>query len=197
MGEIIVTAQRRSESSSRTPVSILAISADQLTNAKVVSEQDLHVAAPGLSVRTGLSSNSLNYAIRGQSRDVFSGTRPGVLPYLNDVQIGGAGGSSLFYDLSSVQVLKGPQGTLFGRSATGGAVLFTTVKPTDEFSGYFSGLIGNYSARKIEGAVNIPIIEDSSGDALLARFAGFYDRRNGFQTNFFDPTNPRREGDYK
>ncbi|MBB5684817.1 TonB-dependent receptor [Sphingobium boeckii] len=194
--DIIVTAQRRDESLSKTPVAVSVFNSETLAKNQIVSEQDLHIATPGLSVRSGLSSNNLNYAIRGQSRDVYSGTRPGVLPYFNDVQIGGAGGASLFYDLSSVQVLKGPQGTLFGRSATGGAVLFSTAKPTDELNGYASGLLGNYGARKIEGAINLPLAQNANGSALLARVAGFYDTRNGFQTNVFDPGSPRREGDH-
>lgn len=188
--EIIVTAQRRDESLSKTPVAVAVISADTLAKAQVASEQDLRIATPGLSVRASTSSNQLNYSLRGQSQDAFSGTRPGVLPYVNEVQIGGSGGSTAFYDLQSIQVLKGPQGTLFGRSATGGAVLFTTVKPGDEFGGYVSGLLGNYGAVKVEGAVNAPL----AGESLKARVAGFYHERDGFQRNLFDGG---REGDVK
>ena len=188
--DIIVTAQRRNESLSKTPVSVAIVSGDTLAKAQVTSEQDLRIATPGLSVRATTGSNQLNYSLRGQSQDAFSGTRPGVLPYINEVQIGGSGGSTAFYDLQSVQVLKGPQGTLFGRSATGGAVLFTTVKPTDTFGGYVSGLYGNYKAVKVEGAVNAPL----AGDRLKARIAGFYQRRDGFQRNLYDGG---REGDLK
>lgn len=188
--EIIVTAQRRDESLSKTPVAVAIISSDTLARAQVTSEQDLRTATPGLSVRASASSNQLNYSLRGQSQDAFSGTRPGVLPYVNEVQIGGSGGSTAFYDLQSVQVLKGPQGTLFGRSATGGAVLFTTAKPGDDFGGYVSGLVGNYGAIKVEGAVNAPL----AGETLKARVAGFYQERNGFQRNLFDGG---REGDVK
>lgn len=104
-----------------------------------------------------------------------------MLPYINEVQIGGVGGASAFYDLQSVQVLKGPQGTLFGRSATGGAVLFTTAQPTNEFGGYVSLLGGNYKAKKIEGALNVPVIDDT----LMARAAGFWSKRQGFQKNLY------------
>jgi iron complex outermembrane recepter protein len=187
-GEIIVTAQRRDESLSKTPVAVAVLSADTLANAQVVSEQDLRTATPGLTVRATISSNQLNYSLRGQSQDAYSGTRPGVLPYINEVQIGGSSGSTAFYDLQSVQVLKGPQGTLFGRSATGGAVLFTTAKPTDEFGGYVSATAGNYGALKFEGAVNAPL----AGDKLMARLAAFYQERKGFQRNLFDGG---REGD--
>lgn len=184
--EIIVTAQRRDESLSKTPVAISVLSADTLAKANVTTEADLRSVTPGLQIRSGQNSNQLNYAIRGQSQDAYSDTRPGVLPYLNEVQIGGAGGSSAFYDLQSIQVLKGPQGTLFGRSATGGAVLFTTAKPSDDVGGYFSALGGNYSTAKVEGALNMPIVSGK----IDARIAGFYDTHDGFQHNLYDNSRP-------
>jgi iron complex outermembrane recepter protein len=178
-GDIIVTAQRRDELLSRTPVAVSVVSADTLARANITTESDLPVAAPGLQVRLGQNSNQLNYAIRGQSLDAYSNTRPGVQPYINEVQIGGVGASSGFFDLQSVQVLKGPQGTLFGRNSTGGAVLFTTQQPTNEFGGYVSGTVGNYDLRKLEGAINAPLV----GETLLARVSGFYQKRDGFQYN--------------
>ena len=178
--EIIVTAQRKDERLSRTPVAIAVVASDTLAKAQIVSEQDLRSATPGLSVRASLSSEQLNYSLRGQSQDALSGTRPGVLPYINDIQIGGSGGTA-FYDLQSVQVLKGPQGTLFGRSGTGGAVLFNTVKPNDEFGGFIDASAGNYNAYKFEGALNVPL----AGDKLMARVAGFHQQRDGFQQNIF------------
>jgi iron complex outermembrane recepter protein len=189
-GEIIVTAQRRDERLSRTPVAVAVLSADTLAKAQIVSEQDLRSATPGLSVRSGFGSNNSNYALRGQSQDANSYTPPGVLPYINEVQVSGAGGSSAFYDLQSVQVLKGPQGTLFGRSATGGAILFTTAKPSDEFGGYVSALGGSLGALKAEGAVTGAIIKDVAS----ARIAGTYQKRHGYQFNLF--TNSR-VGDYE
>jgi iron complex outermembrane receptor protein len=188
--EIVVTAQRRSESQERTPVAVTVVSSDALVEQNVVSEQDLRFATPGLTVRAGLSSNQLNYSLRGQSQDAFSGTRPGVLPYVNEVQISGAGGSTAFYDLQSVQVLKGPQGTLFGRSATGGAVLFTTTKPTDTLSGYINGAAGDYSDKRFEGAISGPLI----GESLLGRVSAFYQDRDGYQYNLF---NNQRTGGLK
>ena len=179
--EIIVTAQRREASLAQTPVAVAVVGSDELVKQAVLSEQDLRNATPGLTVRASSNSNQLNYAIRGQSLDAFSDTRPGVLPYFNDVQIGGDGGSSAFYDLQSVQVLKGPQGTLFGRSATGGAVLFTTQKPKNDFGGYISGAGGNYGLAKFAGAINAPIAKDK----VLARLAGFYQTRDGYQYNLF------------
>lgn len=186
--DIIVTAQRRSESLQRTPVAVSVLSNETLEKQVIVSESDLQIATPGLTVRAGTNSNQLNYAIRGQSLDAFSNTRPGVVAYINEVQIGGDGGATAFYDLQSIQVLKGPQGTLFGRNATGGAVLFTTVKPDKDFGGYVSGRLGNYDLRQIEGAINTPL----AGGRILARVAGFYENRDGYQRDLFKG---RRVGD--
>jgi iron complex outermembrane receptor protein len=179
--EITVTAQRRSENLERTPVAVSVLSGNELAEQRIVTESDLQNAVPGITVRESLFGNQLNYSIRGQTVDAFSSSRPAVLPYVNEIQVGGPGGSSAFYDLQSIQVLKGPQGTLFGRNATGGAVLFTTVKPSDTLGGYFAADGGNYNERKFEGAINVPIMSDT----VLARVAGFYQKRDGFQYNLF------------
>jgi iron complex outermembrane receptor protein len=181
LAEITVTAQRRSENLERTPVAVAVLGSDDMANQQIVTQADLQNAVPGLQVRETLNNNQLNFAIRGQTVSAFSSSTPAVLPYVNEVQVNGPGGSSAFYDLQSIQVLKGPQGTLFGRNATGGALLFTTTKPGATFGGYFNVDGGNYNERKFEGAVNVPI----SSDAVLARVAGFYQRRDGYQYNLF------------
>jgi iron complex outermembrane receptor protein len=188
--EVIVTAQRRSEKLERTPVAVTALSGDTLRRRNITTEADLQFAAPGLIVRAGLTSNEVNYSLRGQSLDQYSSTTPGVLPYINEVQIstnsGGGSGATAFYDLQSIQVLKGPQGTLFGRDATAGAVLFTTTKPGNSIGGYISGLAGNYDTEQFEGAVNIPIVADK----LLTRSAFFFGHQEGFQTNLYNDSHP-------
>ncbi len=188
-GEIVVTAQRRVETLSRTPVSVQVLSSDALERRAITTDSDLQTAIPGLTVRAGQTSNTLNYSIRGQTVDINSNSRSSVLPYVNEVQVGGGaskGGASAssLYDLSSVQVLKGPQGTLFGRNSTGGAVLFETRKPSDQLEGYVSGWIGNYDERKLEGALNLPLV----ADVLAVRAAGFYQERDGYQVNLLDDT---------
>ena len=188
-GDIIVTAQRRSESLQRTPVAVSVVGSEALLKKAITSQADLQSAVPGLQVKASQSSDQLNYAIRGQSLDPFSSVRPGVLPYFDEVQVGGAG-SGAFYDLQSVQVLKGPQGTLFGRNATGGAVLVTSARPENKFGGYISGRLGNYRMRELEGAINLPLISDTA----LLRVAGLIERRNGFQFNLF---NSQRVGDVR
>ncbi len=179
--EIVVTAQRRSESQARVPVSVTALGADALQRQAVLTESDLPASVPGLVVRATTNSNQLNYSIRGQTVDAFTGSQPAVLPYFNEVQVSSTNASS-FYDLESIQVLKGPQGTLFGRNATGGAVLLTSAKPTNGFSGFFNVSGGNYNFRWVQGALNLPLVEDR----VLLRVAGDIQSRHGFVTNLFD-----------
>lgn len=185
--EVVVTAERRAQSLEKVPVAVSALSARALEQRDIHSEDDLQVAVPGLLVKAGQYNNQLNYSLRGQTVDAFTSSRPSVLPYVNNVAVGGAGdgaSATQFYDLESVQVLKGPQGTLFGRNSTGGAVLFTTRKPTNDFGGYATVRGGNYGDFELEGALNVPIVSDK----VLLRVAGFYQTRNGFQYDLFDKT---------
>lgn len=179
-GEILVTAQRRSEALEKTPIAIAVVGSEALAKQAITSERDLQFATPGLTVRASQNDNQLNYSLRGQTVDAYSTSLPSVLPYINEVQVGGSG-STAFYDLQSVQVLKGPQGTLFGRNSTGGAVLFTTAKPTNKFGGYISGRYGRFNELQVEGAINVPL-----SDNVLFRIAGTHRKRDGIQFNLFD-----------
>jgi iron complex outermembrane receptor protein len=174
---ILVTARRTEERLQDVPVAVTVFSSQALREQRVVSEIDLQIATPGLTVRQTGSSDQLNFAIRGQSIDSFSNSAPAVVAYFNDVPAGG-GNSTALFDLSSVQVLKGPQGTLFGRNATGGAVLYNSAPPTHDLEGYIKADYGNFDNKQVEGAVNVPI-----GDSLAIRLSGFYRNRDGFQTN--------------
>jgi len=182
MGSIIVTARRTEEELSDVPVAVTAFDTAQLTELRIASESDLQIATPGLFVRQTSSSNQLNYALRGQSIDSFSYTSPAVLTYFNEVLTGGTTATS-FFDLQSIQVLKGPQGTLFGRNATGGAVLYAAQKPADKLGGYLRAGYGNYDNTEIEGAVNLPL-----SDGVALRFAGRFQDRDGFQHNLYNDT---------
>jgi iron complex outermembrane receptor protein len=179
--EITVTARRREESMSKVPISISALSAADLQQKEIVTETDLQASVPGLTVRATQQQNQLTYSIRGQSVDSLSGSVPAVLPYLDEVQLN-TQTASTFYDLENIQVLKGPQGTLFGRNTTGGAVLYTTAKPTNDFGGYFQIDAGNYSLERVQTAVNLPIIDDK----LLLRIALMSDNENGYVNNEFN-----------
>jgi iron complex outermembrane receptor protein len=154
-----------------------------LAERSIHTEADLQSAVPGLTVRQTESQNQITLSIRGQSVEPFTGSASAVVPYIDEVQLN-TGGASSFFDLSSIQVLKGPQGTLFGRNATGGALLLTTAKPDDQFGGYIQAGIGNYGYYEEQGAINIPIIPDK----VLLRAAFDVDTRDGYIKDIFHDT---------
>ena len=180
-GEIVVTARRRDESLSRSPVAITAFGQEALLERAIRTDSDLQTVTPGLTIRQTQGNNSLTYSIRGQTADTFSGSPSAVITYLNEVPQA-VGGASTFYDLESVQVLKGPQGTLFGRNGTGGSVLYTSARPTDEFEALLRVRAGNLELREVEGMVNIPIVSDR----VLLRAAFNTIEREGYITNLLN-----------
>ncbi len=180
-GEILVTARRREEELSKVPIAITAISGADLAKRAITNENDLQSAVPGLVVRQNGGVHSFNYSIRGQSVDTFTNSPPSVLPYVNEVQITTLSAST-FYDMGGIQVLKGPQGTLFGRNATGGAVLFATAKASDELGGYIQGRYGSFDAWNVQGAINLPL-----GDVGALRVAGSMTGGGAFVKDYFTP----------
>ena len=176
--EIVVTAQRREQSLSKVPVAVSAFNADVLQDRNVTSEQDLAALVPGLIVKSGQNSNQLSFTLRGQTLDPFSGSSPAVLTYINDAPMTEGNTSTAFFDFSSVQVLKGPQGTLFGRNATGGAVLYETTKPGDVYGGFLTVKAGERNYIQVQGAVDLPI-----SDVFKLRVAGDYNKQDGYIKN--------------
>lgn len=176
--EVVVTARRKDESLAKVPIAVSAIGAEGLKERQVKTDSDLQYAVPGLTIRQTQGNNSLTYSIRGQSADTFSGSPSAVVAYFNEVPLT-ISGASTFYDLESVQVLKGPQGTLFGRNTTGGAVLYTAAKPTNENEGMLRLRAGNYDLQEVEGMINLPLIDDT----LLLRAAFNTVRRDGYIDN--------------
>lgn len=182
LSEIIVTARRRAERLQNVPISATAFDAGSLTQRNISNTQDLLGQVPSLVVGgSGQQRNSENVTIRGQGA-TFNAA-PGVVLYSAEVPIiadqrnnAQNGGGLNYYDLASLQVLRGPQGTLFGRNTTGGAVLFEPQRPTDRLEGYGQIQYGNYDSIELRGALNVPIVEDK----LLLRVAGIYQKRDGF-----------------
>lgn len=164
-GDIVVTARRREEVLSKVPIAITALSAESMEQHSIRNENDLQAAVPGLVIKQSGSANAFIYVIRGQTIDTYTNSPPGVLPYINEAQVA-TWSASTFYDMGGVQVLKGPQGTLFGRNTTGGAVLFQTQQPKHEFGGYISGRYGRWDNYQVQGALNLPI-----GDKAALRIA--------------------------
>jgi iron complex outermembrane receptor protein len=163
--DIVVTARRVEERLQDVPISITVFNQQQLSNRNVVNAQDLAAYTPSLSVTTGFGAENSTFAIRGFVQE--TGTAPSVGVYFGDVvaprgasigfPAGDGAGPGAFFDLQNVQVLKGPQGTLFGRNTTGGAVLLVPQKPTGKFEGYVEGSIGNYDMRRLQAVVNVPV----------------------------------------
>ncbi len=179
--ETLVTARRRTENVSRVPISISALNANQILERTIRTDSDLQSAVPGLTIRQTQGNNSLTYAIRGQSADTFSGSPSAVIAYLDEVPLT-ISGASTFYDLASIQVLKGPQGTLFGRNTTGGAILYTTAKPSAELEGMLRVRGGNYDLQEVEGMINVPLVDDK----VLFRAAFDTLDRDGYIDNLFN-----------
>ena len=177
--EVIVTARRREENVQDVPISIVTLDSTQLNQQGVTTANDLARVAPGLSImNTAANRGAVTYSIRGQGSTFGSG--PGVIPYFDDV----ANFSQAIFDVANVQVLKGPQGTLFGRNTTGGAVLFTPTMPSDDFNGYVDARVGNYGRADLEFGVGGPIL----GDKLTFRLAGQSLNRQGYTTDVVDRT---------
>jgi iron complex outermembrane receptor protein len=180
--DIVVTANRRAERSQDVPIMISAFSTQELEKMNISEAQDLYGTVPSLVVgNQGTSSrDAQTFSIRGQSTGFLA--LPSVATYFSEVPLVATislplqGGAGNFVDLENVQVLSGPQGTLFGRNTTGGAVLLTPKRPTNELEGYIQGSIGSYDLQNIEGAINLPIVDDK----LMVRVTGAYYDRRGF-----------------
>jgi iron complex outermembrane receptor protein len=174
MDEVIVTARRVAENVQDVPISVVDLNSTQLNYQGVNTANDLARVAPGLSImNTAANTNTVTYSIRGQGSTFGSG--PGVIPYFDEV----ANFSQAIFDVADVQVLKGPQGTLFGRNTTGGAVLFTPTLPSDTFNGYADVRAGNFGRADVEFGVGGPIV----GDQLTFRLAGQSLNRAGYTTD--------------
>ena len=178
--QVVVTARRRAERQQRVPTAITALDGKQLQKRGVVNTNDLARAVPSLTIGGQTRSDSEFY-LRGQTPGVINQgvhNNSSVTIYFLEVPTLTSGPGE-FYDLQDVQVLKGPQGTLFGRNTTGGAILFTPVRPHDDYSGYIQGRFGNYNDRELEGALNFPLVSDK----LDLRISGATARRDGFTTD--------------
>lgn len=182
--EIVVTARRREETLQDVPVSANAFTGTQLKALTFDDTVDLADFSPGLlaneSGDAGTGRGNASFQIRGltgggaASQDLL-----GVGVYLDGVFITTGLGVDLM-DIERVEVLKGPQGTLFGRNTTGGAIQIVTHKPTGEWGGYLDAKLGNYYRHDLEGALSVPFSEE-----LAARFAFQVNRRDGYGESRF------------
>jgi len=178
VGEVIVTARRQSENLQNVPTTVSAVSGDSLKKLAITQFQDVAALVPGLSLGTGsvTSGRSPAPSIRGVSFDASTQASPTVDIYQNDVPIDGGTAFQAVYDVQAIEVLRGPQGTLRGRTAPSGAITLTTRRAdTHDFGGYVSALASDHGGRNLQGALNAPLIDGVLG----VRLAGVVDENKG------------------
>lgn len=189
LGDIVVTAQRRAESAKDVPISVTAVSGDQLTNSGISATNELMMVVPGLRVET--TGAYVQPTIRGISTSVVSPTaEANIATYVDGVyQTTQVGSIYQLPDVERIEVLKGPQGTLFGRNATGGAILINTIRPDlDAAQGIVSASYGRFDELVLKGYASVPLVDGKVGLLLSA----FYENSDGFVRNLLD--NRRRIG---
>ena len=181
IAEIVVTAQRRSQNVQDVPIAIAAVDAVGLKEAGIRDPRDLTLLVPSLSMQSGTAATTTSLFIRGVGiGDFNSNTTGAVGVYVDDVFLG-ANAGKLFnlFDSEGIEVLKGPQGTLYGRNTTAGAIRFSSRKPTNDFSADASALYGRFNELMLEGGIGGPIV----ADRLKVRVSGLYNRRDGTTFN--------------
>ena len=185
LDDIIVTARRTEERLQDVPISITVFNPEQLANNNITSAKDLATYTPSLSTNNRYGADNTTWTIRGFTQEQRTTATVGT--YFADVvtprgsgstQGGDGAGPGMLFDLSSVQVLKGPQGTLQGRNSTGGAVLLVPQKPRDKFEGYVEGSFGDYNLRRFQAVVNLPL-----NDRVRVRAGVDSNKRDGYLKN--------------
>ena len=179
--DIVVTATKQASPLSRTPAAVSAITAADLAPGGVQNIADLQTVVPNVSIGDQFGVNRT--FIRGIGLNNFDIGGEGAVAFLQNGAILARPAQQLsgFFDLEQIEVLRGPQGILYGRGATAGAINMVTTRPTAELSGYLRATYGNYDSKVLEGAIGGGI----AGDALLVRIAGKYEKRDGYGENLF------------
>ena len=181
--EIIVTAQKREQNLQTVGTSITAMDAAQLEARGMKDATDIATMTPGLQFNQ-YSPTITVYNLRGVSQNDFSDHQEApVAVYVDDAYVASMGAlAGSMFDLDRVEILRGPQGTLFGRNATGGLIHYVSKKPSNDYSGYLKVGAGNYGALNTEGAIN-----GALSDATAGRFSFATDSHDGYITNSLGP----------
>lgn len=180
--EIIVTTQKREQSLQDVPITVSAFTGSFMEKAQISDAKAVALLTPGVSGDTDDSFlDSMN--VRGISTNDFGvGAEPSIGVYQDGIYLGRTGGAlASFFDLEMVEVVKGPQGTLFGRNASAGAIAVTTAKPTDEQSGSIDLGLGEDGYAEFTGVMNMPI-----NDNLSSRMAIYHQQKDGWVKNIND-----------
>lgn len=173
--DIVVTAQRRAENLQRAAVAVSSVGGDLLQSASIVSPTQLTAVVPALQIAP--SNSSFNFYLRGVGNVNGNALSESAIAFnFGGVYVGRpASTAAYFYDLERVEVLKGPQGTLYGRNATGGAINLIPKAPDYEFGGTLTAEYGNYDTLNLQGAINLPL-----SDKAAVRASGFVARHDGY-----------------
>ena len=182
--EVIVTAQKREESIQDVGIAITAFSGEQLDALGITDSTAIAEFTPGMHMSGNNAGYTQQFTIRGATQNDFNDLAEAPNAVYVDEAYQAAGQAQLFsqFDMERVEILKGPQGTLFGRNATGGLVHYVTKKPTDEFEGYGDIQYGRYDTVRFEGAVSGALTE-----GIKARVSGFYRSNDPILKNVFQP----------
>jgi len=194
--ELIVTAQKREESAQQVPIALTALSGETLERQGVTGFQDLSTRVPSLRFGSGVTGGENVITLRGiGSQNTTSGGDSPVAYNLDGVYL--ARTTSVdpeFFDIDRIEVLRGPQGTLYGRNSVGGSVNVITRRPTSEAGGHIDGLLGNYDAYALRGWANLPVL-DNGDTQVLARLTGVWAEHDGYQKNLFDGPGATHDAD--
>ncbi len=195
LDEIVVTATKRERSLQDVPVSVSAFSAEALQLSGVTNIESLQTTVPGFSVQTSQSSGSnTSLRLRGVGTTGNNGGFEGAVGIFIDGIYQSRAGAALgdFPDVERIEILRGPQGTLFGKNTTAGAINVITKRPVmDEFDAELRVTFGNFDHQAVRGTVNFPIVEGK----LAGRVAADYNRRDGFGVSIFDSTDDINDRD--
>ena len=177
--EVVVTAQRTEQSLQEVPIAVTAFSGAMLDDKQILSPSDLQLNAPNVSF-TATNFGGSSFSIRGIGRLVIAGSGENCVSiHQNQIAVPTNLPAAEFYDLERVEILRGPQGTLFGKNATGGAVNMVTKMPDFEsWNGFLDAEAGDYSNKRLKGALNIPVT-----DNFAVRVAGMWLERDGYIEN--------------
>lgn len=179
--KVVITARKQQETAMEAPISVTAFTADSLVNQGIADISAIALRTPGMAYGNFGDNKLSPTSLRGIVGDSGSaGADPAVGYYLDEVFLGqGVGAAVDIFDLERVEVLRGPQGTLFGRNAIGGAVSYTTARPTNEFEARLEADVGNYDYYRLGGVVSGPIV----GDKVMGRLAALTSERSGTSDN--------------
>ena len=184
IADIVVTAQRRSQNLQTVPLSITAVTGDALRARNIPDAVELAKSIPNLQIKSGFASSNPTIFMRGIGINDYNAASAGAVGVTIDEVFLNSTVGQLFqvYDLDRVEVLKGPQGTLYGRNTTGGVLSFYTKKPSFEFNPEIQINYGRFNEVDVQAATSFPIISDT----LAGRVSLSYRHRDGIKLNTFD-----------